>query len=451
MSLQMPDQHAGAPDTLVVPTPNRKSRRRWGLLAIAVAIMLLAGGVGVAAWLGRAPTVVTTVSLTFDDGRATAFDAGPVLKEHGVRGTFYVNSALLGSSGYYMTWEQIEQLYDAGHEIGGHTARHADLSTLAPDEARREICQDRSNLLAAGFPVTSFAYPFGAGVEDGHDLVRECGYNSGRTTSVVGVEPNPPADPWAAGIGTVSTAVADLRAVVEAAQAAGGGWVPLMFHDVCSGCSPSAISAADLSEFLSWLGDQRGVVVKPVGEVIGGTTRPVPPSAPLSPAVSGANGVRNAGLETLGTDGVPQCFTRQANDSSAVTWAATSQAHSGSSAQQVTVRDGGKASLVIARDLGTCTPTVDSGRSYVISVWYRSTAPVRFLAERRDSRFAYAYLGQSPAFPPAATWTLASWRTPVAPAGTNGLSFGLVLGSAGEMTVDDFGVAVADGDQSTTG
>ncbi len=49
-----------------------------------------------------------------------------------------------------------------GHEIGGHTLTHVDLVTVPATEARRQICDDRAALVAMGFPVTSFAYPFGS-------------------------------------------------------------------------------------------------------------------------------------------------------------------------------------------------------------------------------------------------------------------------------------------------
>ena len=46
-----------------------------------------------------------------------------------------------------------------GHEIGGHSVTHPDLTTLPSDEAKRQICDDRVNLTNWGFRVTSLAYP----------------------------------------------------------------------------------------------------------------------------------------------------------------------------------------------------------------------------------------------------------------------------------------------------
>ena len=43
-------------------------------------------------WTVDAPAAPTVVSLTFDDGQATQYSVKETLKNHGMRGTFYVNS-----------------------------------------------------------------------------------------------------------------------------------------------------------------------------------------------------------------------------------------------------------------------------------------------------------------------------------------------------------------------
>ena len=61
-----------------------------------------------------------------------------------------------------MTEAQIIALEQQGHEIGGHTLTHANLPTLTDADARDADLQRPRALLANGFRVTSFAYPFGA-------------------------------------------------------------------------------------------------------------------------------------------------------------------------------------------------------------------------------------------------------------------------------------------------
>lgn len=47
--------------------------------------------------IGKAAAPTTVVSLTFDDGPWTQYDARPLLANHGTHGMFYVNSGLVAS------------------------------------------------------------------------------------------------------------------------------------------------------------------------------------------------------------------------------------------------------------------------------------------------------------------------------------------------------------------
>ncbi|MFI5429884.1 polysaccharide deacetylase family protein [Aeromicrobium sp. UC242_57] len=101
----------------------------------------------------------TVVSLTFDDGNSDQMAAAAIMKAHSMPGTFYVNSGSIGQSGF-LTRAQLDALAADGHEIGGHTLNHTDLTTLPNDEAKRQICLDRANLIDWGFAPRSFAFPF---------------------------------------------------------------------------------------------------------------------------------------------------------------------------------------------------------------------------------------------------------------------------------------------------
>jgi peptidoglycan/xylan/chitin deacetylase (PgdA/CDA1 family) len=233
----------------------------------------------------------TVVSLTFDDGRATQTVAGPILRSHGMNGTFYLNSARLGSSGYYMTWSDVATLAADGNEVGGHTLDHTDLTTVSAAEATRLICDDRSALIARGYPASSFAYPYGNYNSTVEGIVESCGYHSARTVWGVAcsgcpkAETVPPANPFALrapGSILERMTVADLAKYVTDAEAAGGGWVILTFHSICDGCDSYSTSAANLAAFLDWLQPRAatGTVVKTVGAVSD------TPTADVTPAVS---------------------------------------------------------------------------------------------------------------------------------------------------------------------
>ena len=80
----------------------------------------------------------------------------------GLAGTFYVNSNLVGSAPDRLDWDDVAAIAALGHEIGGHTSDHLDLTTLTPVEALAQIERDRTMLGARGQRPVSFAYPFGA-------------------------------------------------------------------------------------------------------------------------------------------------------------------------------------------------------------------------------------------------------------------------------------------------
>ena len=282
-------------------TGKRASHRRRPALTRVLTVLLLglaAAVVGVPQSQAASPTVV---SLTFDDGQASHYSTLPMLQSRGMKGTFYINSDLVGDSSYYMTWPQIQELYAAGNEIGGHTLTHVNLNNVSVSTATREVCDDRTNLVDRGLgPVTSFAYPYAAANSTSQSVVESCGYASGRGVGSLRddcggcayAETVPPANPYrlrTALDATSSTTLAQLQTVVVNAENNGGGWVPLVFHGVCSSCTGSnSFSPATFTAFLDWLQQRSssGTVVRTVGEVMGGTSTPPPPPAPAAPTTS---------------------------------------------------------------------------------------------------------------------------------------------------------------------
>jgi peptidoglycan/xylan/chitin deacetylase (PgdA/CDA1 family) len=236
-------------------------------------------------------TAETVVSLTFDDGWANQLNAAPILAEHGMSGTFYINSNSIGTSGR-LSWAQLDALNAAGHEIAGHTLDHVDLTTVTETEARRQVCEDRANLINHGFVVPNFAYPFGEFNSAAKTVVQECGYSSGRgafglrnITATTDTRPHaeriPPLDRY--GIRTPccinSTITAGmLQNYITQAENGGGGWVPLVLHRICDACGDAeapSMSPATLEALLDWLQPRasQGTVVRTVGQVISGDSQ----------------------------------------------------------------------------------------------------------------------------------------------------------------------------------
>jgi peptidoglycan/xylan/chitin deacetylase (PgdA/CDA1 family) len=219
----------------------------------------------------RAPRP-TIISLTFDDGNADNFALEPVLRQYGMRATFYIPSGLVGSAAY-MTWDQLRSLHSDGNEIGGHSLDHVNIGDLAGAALRHEVCDDRTNLLDHGFDPVSFAYPFGGYDDATKQMLKECGYLDGRTIGA-GPDQVPPPDPYAlrAFPYVVSdTDASKLQRYVVGTRQEGGGWVILIFHHVCDACDYFSVKPDVFNRFMQWLAEQQSqgrLTVKTVGEVV---------------------------------------------------------------------------------------------------------------------------------------------------------------------------------------
>jgi len=227
---------------------------------------------------------VTVVTIQFDDANADQIEALAPLQARDMVATFYINSGFVGDP-THLSVADLQLLFAAGDEIAGHTIDHANIKKLKTADARFEVCTDRNTLLAWGFPVTSFAYPFGSYDAGSEQVVHDCGYNSGRGVSGVDdtktfAETIPPLDPYGLRM-TPSikqgTTVATVEGYVTAAETHGGGWVQLLIHHLCDQCDPYSMTVTDFTAFLDWLQGEVSagrVVVATTDDVIGGPVNP---------------------------------------------------------------------------------------------------------------------------------------------------------------------------------
>src|SRR5262245_54344940 len=257
---------------------------------LGIAALLAAAGMAVLhqqAPAARAATSATVVTIQFDDGNADQYQALAILNAHGMHATFYVNTGVIGDS-THMSWSQLQSLFAAGNDIGGHTLTHANLKHLKTADARVQVCQDRDNLIANGLQPTAFAYPFGSFDAGTDQIVQACGYNSGRGVSGVDdrktfAETIPPADSYGTRMPPnpkQATTVATIEGYITAAEQHGGGWVQLVFHHICDSCDAYSITPADFQGLLDFLAPRAasGTVVRTTHEVIGGPVQPPVPA-----------------------------------------------------------------------------------------------------------------------------------------------------------------------------
>ncbi len=125
------------------------------------------------------------VVITFDDGCLDVYvNAFPILRQLNYRATMYIITGTLGtdkSYGYVQT-DQINELIQAGWEIGSHSISHTNLDTSTYGmgnelEQSKQTLEDQFDIT-----VRSFSYPFARANNAIVQLVKDKGY-----TNAVGV------------------------------------------------------------------------------------------------------------------------------------------------------------------------------------------------------------------------------------------------------------------------
>ena len=95
---------------------------------------MLLGIIGPFASAARAATPHRLCRSPFDDSDEDQYtNALPVLESHGMHGTFYAITGYIGVNSGYMTVPQLQAIYNAGNEIGGHTVLHPNLTQISTD------------------------------------------------------------------------------------------------------------------------------------------------------------------------------------------------------------------------------------------------------------------------------------------------------------------------------
>ena len=107
------------------------------------------------------------VTSSWDDGTIHDRRLIGLFREHGFKGSFYLNSAhfcdMPGGSGDHIASHEVAGLY-AGMEVGSHSATHPHMWTLPPEVVFAEMMEDRRRLEdLTGDIVTGFVFPFGRG------------------------------------------------------------------------------------------------------------------------------------------------------------------------------------------------------------------------------------------------------------------------------------------------
>jgi hypothetical protein len=250
-----------------------------------------------------------------------------------------------------------------------------------------------------------------------------------------------------------TTTLADMQGYVIQAEQHGGGWVPLVFHRVCDGCSSLAVKPDDLDALLTWLETRTAnhTYVRTVHEVMSGDYPAPPPPPQLGP-----NLIVNPSLE-VDKNNQAQCWYRSNYGTNSGHWDYlndASKAHSGSYSQQLVISDfsSGDRKLLPELDAGQaaggCAPNVVAGELYELSAWYKSTVPATLVLFYLDANGVWQYWRDGPVYTPVNNWTQFKYYARDLPAGAQALSFGLSINSTGELSTDDYSMAAVLGNVS---
>jgi peptidoglycan/xylan/chitin deacetylase (PgdA/CDA1 family) len=126
------------------------------------------------------------IVISFDDGYLDNYEnAYPILQEYGMKGTFFVITQFIdeGREGY-MTWENLEEMSQAGMRIESHSKTHPDLSAAERDYVIYEVLGSQETIAAhIGYTPRYFCYPSGRYNEETMTVLQELGFWGAVTTA----------------------------------------------------------------------------------------------------------------------------------------------------------------------------------------------------------------------------------------------------------------------------
>lgn len=114
------------------------------------------------------PIPKKSVILSFDDGYTNNyFNAFRLLKQYSLKGSFGVIPNLVGTSAHntrwYMNWDEIKEMANAGMEITSHTYTHPYLNKTKDSDLKHELLDSKEEIeQQTGQKVETLIYPSGA-------------------------------------------------------------------------------------------------------------------------------------------------------------------------------------------------------------------------------------------------------------------------------------------------
>ena len=167
--------------------------------------------------------------------------------------------------------------------------------------------------------------------------------------------------------------------------------------------------------------------------------------ADARPAGAATNLVTNPGFETLGTDKFPTCWEQSGWGTNTAAFSVSTKAHTGTKALQITVTKAGTGDRkAMMAENTTCAPKVTPGHQYQLGLSYMTSTPNTTITMfRHDTKTGWQYWTDLKTLPVTATYKAASVETPVVPAGTDQVTWGVSIYGVGTLVTDDYTMADA--------
>lgn len=207
---------------------------------------------------GSQPTAMITFSS--DDGMIGIYNNKDLFINRGIPLTCFIITSAVGLADR-VTWEQLRELEEAGWEIGSHSRDHNYLTTVNSSVLYNEVAGSYSDLVAQGFNVRSFAYPYADAnntvtnlVHQYYTAVRDVGtettYEAASaewvTLGMQDYTAMPIVNDLAQLMGFIDTAIAN------------GDWLNFYFHNITADGKLSASSTFYMYELLDYVEDKVG-------------------------------------------------------------------------------------------------------------------------------------------------------------------------------------------------
>ena len=223
-------------------------------------------------WRQAAPVTIQPdrpmLSITFDDcPKSAAVEGARLLDKYAVRACYYVASGLMGTDshmGRMADRDDLQAVFDDGHEIGAHTHSHIDCSKASESEIIADIDRNMEELseITRGAPVASFAFPFG---ETTFQLKQKLADRFGNLRGILSGNNRGRSDRAQLHAFELDGSEFSVERAVSALQknAAAPGWTILFTHDVSETPSGFGVSPDQLVRLIEFARDKSVDFVTP--------------------------------------------------------------------------------------------------------------------------------------------------------------------------------------------